>query len=66
MSKPTSEIRVAHIVDSLSAGGAEQMAVNFANGLARKGIPVWLIATRKGGILEGKIERGVSQHDAPP
>jgi glycosyltransferase involved in cell wall biosynthesis len=55
----TTPIRVAHIVDSLSAGGAEQMAVNFTNGLNRKGVPVWLIATRKGGILEGKVNEGV-------
>lgn len=52
-------MRVIQIIDSLAAGGAERMAVNYANALAKKITFSGLIATRKEGILKNKINSEV-------
>jgi glycosyltransferase involved in cell wall biosynthesis len=51
--------RVAHIIDSLDAGGAEQMAVNFVNGLWSQEVFTILIATRKLGLLSERIDTNI-------
>lgn len=48
-------MRIVQIIDSLEAGGAERMAVNYANALAKKIMFSGLIATRKEGVLKGQI-----------
>ena len=53
-------MRVVQIIDSLEAGGAERMAVNYANALAHKIDFSGLIATRKEGALKDNIESEVS------
>jgi glycosyltransferase involved in cell wall biosynthesis len=53
-------MRILQIIDSLEAGGAERMAVNYANALADEIDFSGLIATRAEGILLGQIDRKVS------
>ncbi len=52
-------MRVLQIIDSLEAGGAERMAVNYANALADEIEFSALIATRKEGDLLNKINKNV-------
>lgn len=53
-------MRILQIIDSLEAGGAERMAVNYANALAEEISFSGLIATRKEGILKNQINPKVS------
>lgn len=50
---------MAQIVDSLSTGGGERVAVELANGLARRGLRSHLVATRFEGPLSARIAPGV-------
>lgn len=47
-------MRIIQLIDSLEAGGAERMAVNFANGLASKADFSGLVCTRKEGLLKNQ------------
>jgi glycosyltransferase involved in cell wall biosynthesis len=53
-------MRIVQIIDSLEAGGAERMAVNYANGLANYVDFSGLIVTRKEGVLLKQINQKVS------
>ncbi|WP_029272147.1 glycosyltransferase [Flavobacterium sp. KJJ] len=53
-------MRIVQIIDSLEAGGAERMAVNYANALSNKIAFSGLIATRKEGVLKNQIRSEVS------
>jgi len=53
-------MRIIQIIDSLEAGGAERMAVNYANTLADKIEFSGLVATRKEGSLLDQINQNVS------
>jgi len=53
-------MRILQIIDSLNAGGAERMAVNYANALANKIQFSGLIATRSEGDLKKQIDSEVS------
>jgi glycosyltransferase involved in cell wall biosynthesis len=53
-------MRIIQIIDSLEAGGAERMAVNYANALAEKIEFSGLVATRKEGSLLNQISKEVS------
>ncbi|MEO6176135.1 MAG: glycosyltransferase family 4 protein [Flavobacterium circumlabens] len=53
-------MRIVQLIDSLETGGAERMAVNYANALAEKYTFSGLIATRKEGLLLGQIDEKVS------
>jgi glycosyltransferase involved in cell wall biosynthesis len=48
-------MKVLQIIDSLEAGGAERMAVNIANVLAKEGHDSHLCVTRKEGLLQKAI-----------
>ncbi|GEC73457.1 Glycosyltransferase involved in cell wall bisynthesis [Flavobacterium flevense] len=48
-------MRVVQLIDSLEAGGAERMAVNYANALADEIAFSALVTTRKEGILKKQI-----------
>lgn len=48
-------MRIVQIIDSLEAGGAERMAVNYANALAKKIEFSALVTTRKEGVLKSQI-----------
>lgn len=50
-------MRIVQIIDSLEAGGAERMAVNYANALSRKIEFSGLVATRKEGILLDQVDK---------
>ncbi|MGO4770937.1 glycosyltransferase [Flavobacterium sp. W22_SRS_FK3] len=52
-------MRIVQIIDSLEAGGAERMAVNYANALAKKITFSGLVATRKEGVLKNQIDSEV-------
>jgi len=56
MSKPANVIQ---IIDSLSVGGAEMMAVNIANGLSERKINSHLCVTRSEGLLKEKVNTAV-------
>jgi glycosyltransferase involved in cell wall biosynthesis len=53
-------MRVVQIIDSLDIGGAEKMAVSFANALSTRLDFSGLIATRKEGNLKTSIEKNVN------
>jgi glycosyltransferase involved in cell wall biosynthesis len=53
-------MRVLQIIDSLEAGGAERMAINYANALAKKIEFSGLVVTRKEGALLNQISKDVS------
>lgn len=60
MKQDNQKMRVIQIIDSLEAGGAERIAVNYANALAEN-IPMSaLVATRKEGILKKQLDEKVS------
>lgn len=48
-------MRVLQLIDSLEAGGAERMAVNYANGLGVRIAFSALAVTRKEGLLKGQL-----------
>lgn len=45
-------MKILHLIDSLNSGGAERMAVSYANALAGRGVSVYLWSTREEGILK--------------
>ncbi|MFY0631056.1 MAG: glycosyltransferase [Flavobacteriaceae bacterium] len=53
------KLKVIQIIDSLNVGGAEMLAVNIANALAKKGIESHLCTTREEGQLKEKINKDV-------
>jgi glycosyltransferase involved in cell wall biosynthesis len=53
-------MRILQIIDSLDAGGAERMAVSYANALAKEVEFSGLVATRKEGPLFNQISKKVS------
>ncbi|UFH35695.1 glycosyltransferase [Flavobacterium acetivorans] len=53
-------MRIVQIIDSLEAGGAERMAVNYANALVGEIDFSGLVATRKEGLLRNQVQEGVS------
>lgn len=53
-------MRILQIIDSLEAGGAERMAVNYANALANEIEFSGLVVTRKEGLLLNQIKSNVS------
>jgi glycosyltransferase involved in cell wall biosynthesis len=53
-------MRILQIIDSLEAGGAERMAVNYANALADEIDFSGLVVTRKEGALSNQIKQKVS------
>ncbi|HEU4495857.1 MAG TPA: glycosyltransferase family 4 protein [Flavobacterium sp.] len=52
-------MRILQLIDSLDAGGAERMAVNYANALAEKIEFSGLAATRKEGPLKKQLHENV-------
>ena len=52
-------MRIAQIIDSLDVGGAEQIAVNYANALSKKISFSGLVVTRREGGLKSRIGEGV-------
>ncbi len=48
-------MKILHLIDSLNAGGAERMAVTYANALVQRGEEVWLWSTREKGVLKDSI-----------
>jgi glycosyltransferase involved in cell wall biosynthesis len=52
-------MRIVQIIDTLEIGGAEKMAVSFANSLASRIEFSGLVATRKEGDLKTTIEKNV-------
>ena len=53
-------MRILQVIDSLEAGGAERMAVNYANALAKEIQFSGLVATRKEGALLDQLSKNVS------
>lgn len=53
-------MRILQLIDSLEAGGAERMAINYANALSKKIEFSGLIATRKEGLLLSQINGNVN------
>ncbi len=53
-------MRIVQIIDSLEIGGAEKMAINYANALSKKVIFSGLVATRAEGNLKTQINTTVS------
>lgn len=52
-------MRVVQLIDSLEVGGAERMAVNYANALLKKNEFAGLVATRKEGSLKEQVNSDV-------
>ena len=60
MQKDNHKIRIIQIIDSLEAGGAERMAVNYANALAKQIDFSGIVASRNEGSLVNQIDEEVS------
>ncbi|MBU3681262.1 MAG: glycosyltransferase [Flavobacterium sp.] len=52
-------MRIIQLIDSLEAGGAERMAVHYANGLAARVAFSGLVCTRKEGLLRKQLHAQV-------
>ena len=52
-------MRIVQIIDSLDVGGAEMMAVNYANGLSEKIEFSGIVVTRKEGSLKENLDKKV-------
>jgi glycosyltransferase involved in cell wall biosynthesis len=52
-------MRVLQIIDSLHAGGAERMAVNYANALVEKIEFSGIVVTREEGVLQNQLDAKV-------
>ncbi|MFC0605112.1 glycosyltransferase [Winogradskyella pulchriflava] len=52
-------MRIIQIIDSLEAGGAERVAVNYANGLSSLRIQSYICVTRKEGLLKQNLSSNV-------
>ncbi len=53
-------MRVLQLIDSLHAGGAERVAVNFANALVSKIDGSFICTTREEGVLKNSIDKAVN------
>lgn len=53
-------MRILQLIDSLEAGGAERMAVNYANALAKQIDFSGLVVSRKEGALVNQVDEDVS------
>ena len=53
-------MRIIQLIDSLEAGGAERMAVSYANALGKKIEFSGLVVTRKEGPLVNLLDKEVS------
>ena len=53
------EIRILQLIDSLEAGGAERMAVSYANALNRNDGFGALVTTRSEGALKNQLDKNV-------
>ncbi len=53
-------MRILQIIDSLEAGGAERMAVSYANSLGDKINFSGIVVTRKEGVLRDVLDKNVS------
>lgn len=53
-------MNVLQLIDSLNAGGAERVAVNFANALVSRVETSYLCATREEGVLKESLSKDVS------
>jgi hypothetical protein len=52
-------MRILQIIDSLTVGGAEKMAVNYANSLSKITEFSGIVVTRKEGYLKEHLDEGV-------
>ncbi|GAL61464.1 glycosyltransferase [Algibacter lectus] len=52
-------MKVLQLIDSLEAGGAERVAVNYANGLVHMIDASYLCTTRAEGLLKGELNKDV-------
>lgn len=52
-------MKVLQLIDTLNAGGAERVALNYANALAEKLEGSFLCTTRKEGILKNELNPGI-------
>jgi glycosyltransferase involved in cell wall biosynthesis len=53
-------MRIVQVIDSLETGGAERMAVNYANALSKRIEFSGLVPTRAEGSLKNQVEPGVN------
>lgn len=60
MKQDNQKMRIIQIIDSLEAGGAERMAVNYANTLAKHTGFSGLVSSRKGGPLLEQLDDEVN------
>ena len=54
-------MNILQIIDSLSIGGAEMMAINISNLLQESGHKVTLVSMRESNALEKKINDSVNK-----
>lgn len=55
-------MKILQLIDTLHPGGAEQMAVNYANALSEYGIDSQICVTREKGLLKQKLDPRVKFH----
>ncbi|WP_333808666.1 glycosyltransferase [Flavobacterium sp.] len=57
---PNTNLRIVQLIDSLEAGGAERMAVSYANALQKKSSFSGIVVTRNEGSLKLQLDSEVS------
>ncbi len=55
-------MNILQLIDTLHPGGAERVALNYANSLLKYGVQSHICATRDKGVLVDEIQEGVSFH----
>jgi glycosyltransferase involved in cell wall biosynthesis len=55
-------MKILQLIDTLHPGGAEQMAVNYANALLEYGVESQICVTRENGLLKEKLDPLVKVH----
>ena len=55
-------MKILQLIDTLHPGGAEQMAVNYANALTEYGVDSHICVTREKGLLKEKLDPRVKFH----
>jgi len=55
-------MRILQLIDTLNPGGAERMAVNYANALLAASVESHICVTREEGVFKNKLRQGVHYH----
>ena len=56
------DMKILQLIDTLHPGGAERMAVNYANSILKFGVQSHLVVSREEGTLRSQLHKDVNYH----